>query len=202
MHRPVLVAPPAGLPVSLVEAKLHLRVDHADDDTLITSLLGAAVDHLDGWSGILGRSLVEQEWRQDFDAFSSCLSLPLGPVISITSVDYTDANGDPAIVDSGSYSLKTDAGGRSRVEFDGVSVSGSVSITYLSGYPTTPEVPADGEIPAIPAQSTVPAAIKTAILLLIGNWYENRESVVTGTIASELPLAVDALIAPYRRVGV
>ncbi|WP_322990890.1 head-tail connector protein, partial [Hoeflea sp.] len=118
------------------------------------------------------------------------------------SVDYTDETGGPATVDSGFYSLKTDRGGRSRVKFDGMSISGPVGITYLAGYPTTPEVPEDGETPAIPAQSTVPAAIKTAILLLIGNWYENRESVVTGTIASELPLAVDALIAPYRRVGV
>uniref|UniRef100_UPI002AFFC390 head-tail connector protein n=1 Tax=Hoeflea sp. TaxID=1940281 RepID=UPI002AFFC390 len=89
MHRPVLVTPPAILPVSLAEARLHLRVDEDADDTLITSLIGAAVDHLDGWTGILGQCLVEQEWRQDFDAFASCLSLPLGPVTSITSVDYT-----------------------------------------------------------------------------------------------------------------
>jgi hypothetical protein len=40
--------------------------------------------------------------------------------------------------------------------------------------------------------------ITTAMLLLIGHWYANRESVVVGTITSELPMAVEALIAPYR----
>lgn len=197
MLAPVRTAAPAMTPVSLVEARAHLRVDHTDDDTLITSLIAAAVDHLDGWTGILGRCLVTQEWRQDFDAFASCLSLPLGPVISISSVT---VGGNT--VDAASYALKTDAGGRARVEFDGLSVSGSTSITYTAGYATIPEVPADGEVPAIPAQSTVPPALKVALLLLVGNWYANRETMVVGATVESLPFAVDALIAPFRRVGV
>lgn len=40
--------------------------------------------------------------------------------------------------------------------------------------------------------------ITTAMLLLIGHWYANRESVVVGTITSEMPMAVDSLISPYR----
>lgn len=200
MHRPVLVTAPAMLPVSLAEAKLHLRVDHNDDDALIEGLVRAATEHFDGWTGILGRCLVEQEWRQDYDAFAPCLPLPLGPVISIISVKVAGVT-----IDGGSYALKTDAGGRARVEFDGVSASGAASITYKAGYPTipeVPEVPGDGEdpgTPAVPAQSTVPGPLKIAILLLVAHWYQNREAV--GEPQSELPLAVDALIEPYRRVG-
>lgn len=201
MLAPVRTSAPDILPVSPVEAKAHLRVDHGDDDAVIASLIAAATDHLDGWTGILGRCLVEQEWRQDFDAFRSCLPLPLGPVLSISSVT---VGGE--VVDASDYALITDAGGRSRVEISHIAAgSGPVSITYQAGYATIPEVPEDPGppvVPAIPAQSTVPPALKVAILLLAGHWYNHPEAVVTGTIATALPFAVNALIAPYRRVGV
>ena len=203
MHRPVLTSPPDLPVVPLAEAKAHLRVDHDDDDVLIAGLVRAATEHLDGWAGVLGRCLVEQTWRQDFDAFAPCLSLPLGPVISITSVTV----GGEAI-DGGSYSLMTDAGGQARVVFEGVSASGATSIVYMAGYETIPEVPAvpgDGEgnpgAPAIPAHSTVPEPIKVAIMLLVGHWYQSREAATSASI-DKLPFAVNALIAPFRRVGV
>lgn len=43
--------------------------------------------------------------------------------------------------------------------------------------------------------------IRAAILLLIGLWYANRESVVIGETAVKLPLAVDSLLQPYRIYG-
>lgn len=134
MRRPVLVTPPDILPVSLAEAKAHLRVDYDDDDGLILSLIRAAVDHLDGWTGILGRCLVEQEWRQDFPAGATCFPLPLGPVISVTSVTVAGN-----AVDTANYALRTDAGGRSHVEITSMSISDVVSISYRamqSGRPT------------------------------------------------------------------
>lgn len=194
MHRPVLVTPPGMLPVSLAKAKLHLHVDHNDDDALIEGLVRAATEHFDGWTGILGRCLVEQEWRQDYDAFAPCLPLPLGPVISITSVN---VGGDT--IDGGSYALKTDAGGRARVEFDGVSAqSGATSIVYKAGYPTIPEEPADGETPAIPAKSTVPEPIKVAILLHVKLNYDPLDPPARASYQR----AIAALTEPYRRVGV
>ncbi len=90
MHRPVLITPPAIQPVSLAEAKLHLRVDHNDEDTLIESLTRAATEHSDGWNGILGRCLVEQVWRQDHDRFARQMIIPLGPVIAVQSITWRD----------------------------------------------------------------------------------------------------------------
>lgn len=208
MHGPVLVTPAAMMPVSLTEAKGHLRVDFNEDDKLIEGFIAAATAHLDGWTGVLGRCLVEQEWRQDFDGFARELCIPLGPVIGGLSVTWRNAAGQVSTVSPSSYDLRTDAGGRTLLAFDtsysfpsGLHESRAVSVTYKAGYPTIPEVPADGDTPAIPAQTTVPAPIKTAILLLVGHWYQNREA-VTGETANVLPFAVDALIGPYRRVGI
>lgn len=209
MHRPVLVSPPAILPVSLAEAKEQLRVDVEDDDALILRMLRTAVAHLDGWEGILGKCLVEQQWRQDFDCFDWWMRLPLGPVITIDSIKWRDAAGAETTIDASNYALSVDAGGRSRVRFasaftapSDVAEFGAVSVTFTSGYPTLPEVPADGPAPAVPAQSTVPDDLKGAIMFHVGHLYENREAVNIGNISTLLPLGYDALVEKHRRIGV
>lgn len=40
-----------------------------------------------------------------------------------------------------------------------------------------------------------------AIRLIAGSWYSNREAVITGTIVSELPIAVTWLLKPLRRIS-
>lgn len=205
MHRPVLISPPELPVVTLAEAKAHLRVDHDDDDALIAGLIRAATDHLDGWTGILGCCLVEQTWRQDFDCFARELLLPLGPVIGVTGVTWRNAAGAVATVSPSVYDLRTDAGGRSLIRFDDDFTSPSdlhesraVAVTYRSGYETIPQ---QDEPLFVPAKVTVPDPLRVAILLLAGHWYQNREATIPATI-NALPFAVDALIAPYRRVGV
>ncbi|EAA9217018.1 phage gp6-like head-tail connector protein [Salmonella enterica] len=44
--------------------------------------------------------------------------------------------------------------------------------------------------------------VKAAMLLLIGHWYANRESVSVGQTVAEVPFAVEALLQPYRIYGV
>lgn len=202
MLAPVRVTPPAITPVSLAEMKAHLRVDHDDDDAVIGGLLTAAVEYLDGWTGILGRCLVEQTWRQDFERACQILPIPLAPVISIVGVTYPDANGDPVAIDSADYALKVDAGGRGGVMLRAEAVpAGPIGVTYVAGYATIPEVPAvpgDPGTPAVPAQSAVPDPIKVAIKLAVQMNYDPLEPAVRDSYQR----AVDALLAPYRRVGV
>jgi uncharacterized phiE125 gp8 family phage protein len=196
MLAPVRTVAPEIPPVSLDEVKGHLRVDHTDDDELIKALIGAAVTHLDGWSGILGRCMVEQTWRQDFECFASCLSLPLGPVIGIVDVVYKDKHGADQTIDAANYLLRTDAGGRSRLEFaTGVTVPGFVSARYRAGYPTTPAV--TGDDPA-PAKSTVPDDLKVAIVMHVKANYDR----LTPEERASYDRAFKALIATKRRVGV
>lgn len=193
MLKPVQTAPPGTNPVSLAEAKAHVRFEEADDDTLITALIGAATTHLDGWSGVLGLALMPQNWRQDYACFASRMSLPFGPVQSITSIQYFDFDGVLQTVPDTDYILYEDSLSPYVCLAPGASWPGSlqtranaVQVLFVAGY-------ADA--------AAVPLPIKQAILLLVGHWYENREAVNIGNITSELPLAVASLIAPYRRIG-
>lgn len=191
MYRPVLIAPPKELPLSVGEAVAHCRVDVSDDNNLIAALVAAAATHLDGWSGVLGRCLVTQTWRQDFDGFARELRLPLAPARAIASVTYLDAAGDAQTVAAANYALLDDARGPFVRFVSGFGAPAlqddrpAVSVTFSAGYG---------------APEDVPQALKQAMLLLIGHWYENRQAVVAGTTAA-VPMAVDALIAPFRRVG-
>jgi uncharacterized phiE125 gp8 family phage protein len=188
MLAPVRTVAPVAPPVSLSEVKAHCRVDGTDSDAVLTALLNAAVDHLDGYTGILGRAMVTQTWRQDFDAFSQCLPLPIWPVASISSVTWRNTAGQLATVSSAEYALRSDAGGLFHVRFKNdfayptdLNQTAAVSVTYVAGT----------------AAADVPAALKVAIMLLVSHWNENREAVSAGAM-SELPMAVNALIAPYR----
>ena len=198
MHAPVLVTPPAIQPVTLAEAKAQCRVEDASEDTLIGVLIDAATAHFDGWTGVLGRCLAEQTWRQDFDSWARPLRLPLWPVISVTSVTYLDANGDSQTVASANYTLRRDAGGAvvdflDTYDFPTLQTStpAAVSVTYVAGYADS-----EDETPV----STAPAPIRQAMLLLIAHWHANREAVNVGASVSVYPMAVEALTAPYRRL--
>jgi uncharacterized phiE125 gp8 family phage protein len=194
MLAPVRTTAPATTPVSLTEAKLHLRVDHNDDDTLITSLIQAATDHLDGWAGILGRCLVTQSWRQDFCDWPACriLRLPFPDVTEATVKYFDDGNTENPVADAMVAVLSDTRGSFVRFS-DAFTYPGlyddradAVQVTITAGY---------GDAAA------VPTAIRAAILLLVGHWYANREAASAEAIEA-LPMVVDALLAPYRRVGV
>ncbi|MEQ9944113.1 head-tail connector protein [Pectobacterium aroidearum] len=43
--------------------------------------------------------------------------------------------------------------------------------------------------------------VQVAMLLLIGHWYENRETVVIGQSAQSIPFTVESLLQPYRIYG-
>jgi len=187
-----LLTPPAVTPVSLDEAKAHLNVDDADDDALITALINAATDHLDGVAGILGRALVTQIWVLKLGSWSD-LVLPLSPVGSINEIRYVDGDGNQQTWASTDYALVKH---RSRWEvclqpgksFPGLGdVLEPIEVEFVAGY---------GDAAA------VPAALKAAIKLHVGTLYEHRETVITGTIIQEVPHAYDALIAPYRLVNI
>ena len=60
----------------------------------------------------------------------------------------------------------------------------AVEVKYTVGYGT--------------ASTDVPEGIRTAIILTASNWYENRQSVITGRTATELPLSSQYLLDQYK----
>ena len=183
-----LVTPPAALPVTLAEAKQHLRVDHSDDDAKINALISAAVSYLDARSGVLGRCIVTQTWELQLDEFpDEEIEIALGPVQSVTSVHYTDQDGVTQVIASSEYDV------------DIVSLVARV-------LPVTSWPQAKAEANAVHVRfvagtsaASVPQAIKQAILLLVSHWYEERSTVNVGNISSVLPFTVEALLTPFRR---
>jgi uncharacterized phiE125 gp8 family phage protein len=195
---PVRIAAPAELPVSAGEAKAHLRVSHSGDDSQIATYLAAAVERIDGHAGILGRCLVTQTWKQPFDGWPvlGVFRLPF-PNVDADSVvvSYLDALADEQDLPDSQYEVLEDAEGvfvSLRAAFTSPSLeddrAAPVWVTFDAGY-------GDAE--------DVPAPIKAAILLMVGDLYDNREDTVVGTSLDvrPLPRGVDALLAPYRRVG-
>ncbi|KZY05265.1 hypothetical protein A3721_15150 [Sulfitobacter sp. HI0023] len=181
---------PAETPVSLAEAKAHLRVEPevTAEDGLITGLVAAATAHLDGRAGILGRCIVTQTWVQKYDHWHRIMRLPFPDVQSV-AVSYVDLDGAAQTVAPGLYTIQEDAiGGYVRFEDAfarpsiGPDVTG-VSITFDAGFGVA---------------SNVPSAIKAAILLHIGTLYEYRETMADGVQPTN---AHEMLIAPYRRVS-
>ena len=185
---------PAATPVSLAEAKAHLRVEHSEDDTLITAMITAATERLDGWSGILGRCLVMQTWVCEFDGFpcSDRLRLPLAPLGNITSVTFRDSDNVERTLSADTYYPVSDN--------LGPAVNLVSALSWPSTYDRADAVTVTASF-GYGAASAVPAPIKAAILLMVGDLYRNRESGVVGPVAVEVKMSatVDALLAPYRR---
>lgn len=97
MRPPVLIVPPVAPPVTVDEVRRHARIDHNHEDDVIAGMIDGAVSLIDGWHGILGRAIMPQTWRQEFDAWG-VLRLALPDVQSLT-VTYRDDAGDmqPAV---------------------------------------------------------------------------------------------------------
>lgn len=163
-------------------------MDTSDEDTLIQSLIDAAVAHLDGWAGLLGRCIITQTWTLGLDRWCDPIRLPF-PDVSSATIAYVDTNGTSQSVDAALFEVVADARGRA-IWFKDAFTSPSlysdqkepITVTIVAGYG---------------AASDVPASVRQAILLLVGHLYENREAVSDITLTA-VPMAFDALIGPHR----
>jgi uncharacterized phiE125 gp8 family phage protein len=183
---PVLVTPPDLTPVSLEEAKAQCRIDHDEDDVLLTLLIDAATGHT---QRATGRAFVTQEWRAYFPAFTSePLWLPLRPAQSITSVTYFDENDDTQTAAEELYALySADLGPHIRLTTGSTWPSvyernDAVSVTYVAGYGDPEDVPAEA---------------RQAILLLVSTLYETREANVIGQTVQSTGV-MEALLSTHR----
>lgn len=181
-----LITPPAALPVDLTEVKMHLRVTHNEEDSLIVSYMAAATARLDGAEGYLGRCLLPQTWEYTQAHFSGPIRLPLPPCQSIDAITYTDTTGTAVVLDPAAY------------EVAGLSTGESAIIYPLNGWPATASRPDAVKIRFTAGSDTVPEPIRTAILARVLHLYDNRDSVVIGESAGVMPMGEEDLIQNYR----
>ena len=179
---------PAAEPVSTSEAKTHLRVSSSGDDTYIDTLVKAARRQVERTTGL---SLITQTRALRLDEFpcGDHIELPYGPLQSVSSVAYLDADGASQTWSSSNYRADIYSYPPRVSLAYGVSwpttrgVTHSVTVTYIAGYGT--------------GGSSVPADIIHAIKLIVGHLYENHEQ-VSAVDMEVLPAGVEALLAPYR----
>lgn len=196
MATPELITAPAEEPVSLAEARAHLRID--DDNTAfdarITVMIAAARQTAEHE---MGRKLIRQTWDFVIDAFpfgNESIRLPADLVKphSIGHIKYLDTSGVVQTVDPNDYDLDrhnmpgyvfpaTDAAWPSDV----ADSANAVSVRVLCG--------------EWDAAANVPAAIKQWILLQVGTMYEHSKDQVVGVSVASLPNRfTDRLLDPFR----
>lgn len=182
---------PNELPVSLDDVRGHLALD--DDSpamaSQLTRLIGAAVRFYEKYTG---RALLRQKWLLKLDGFpdqGGAIGLERPPVMSVDRIRYVDTSQVEQTLDPACYELDPqDEIGWLVPAYDFVwpetlDKVNAVSVEFTAGFVTA---------------SVVDENIQIALLLLIGHWFENREAVITGTIAVSAPLGVEDLLAPYR----
>ena len=168
--------PPATEPLSLAEAKLYLRVDGSDEDTLITDMIAAVREAAEEY---LRRSLVTQSWALRYEGYAPArVPLPKGPVREVTEVKAVDRDGNDAPVDTALYHL---APTEDALHFESVVLGHAVEIAYTAGYGDAKDVP---------------VSIKQGMLLHLAALHEDR----LGGMA--LPVAAITLYKPHRVVRV
>ena len=180
-----VVMPPTSDPVSLSEAKAHCREFGSDNDGLIAGYLAAARSHAEVYTG---RAFATQTLQLTIDGDwpEGCIALPRPPLQSVTSIQYTDTSGVLQTLAADQYRVDTTAHQGVIQPAYGVTwpavrdQSRTIVVTYVAGY------------------TQIPDPIRQAILMLTNHYFENREAVIVGSSATELPLAVEPLLFRFR----
>lgn len=186
----VLQTPPLADLISIELIRYRVRREAGEDDETLELLQAAALSHLDGREGILGRALIAQTWADYWCGFPPGGRLPiaLAPVIGGVSISYFDAENVARTLPAEAYRMHKDHAGNFYLRL----LSGmpwpstydrddAVTVTYQAGYG--------------PNASDVPAVIRMAALELAAHWY----GMDAGAVEKGIPEHVQANLARYIR---
>ena len=202
----ILITPPALEPLTLAEAKAHLRLDASDEDALVNSLITVARQMVEAHTG---RALIAQGWRIVLDAWPNdntlalppgpfisfgagpnpnTFVLPLGPFISLDAIRVYDAFNVATPLAAGTWYVDAQPG-RARLQFTtappqpGRAIAG-IEIDVTVGYG--------------PAAGNVPEALRLVMRMLVARWFETRGDAPADTGQAQIPTHIEALLQPYR----
>lgn len=189
-------------PVSLAEAQDHLEVDlygsppASDHDAWIVDNIPAARQWCEDW---WGGSIAQQTLEIATNGFpSGSIPLPFGPIVSIVSVTYTDGDGMEQTMPDSDYELDLYSSPESVVLAYGASwptaraSNNSVKVRYLTGF----NFPADS-----PQVNPLQPGMKTAIKLVLGHLFLNRENTIaeSGVTIQQIPNGAASFLERGRR---
>lgn len=180
----------SSLPVTLDEAKAHLRVVGTAEDTIIEAYLRAAIRFVEQYCQISLLTATAVETYKSFPDADQAFSLTYGPFNSVTSVQY-NASTDPTTfttIAASEYITETHTMAQRgsvlavtewKPTFDPL----QVKITYSIGYANA---------------AAVPPNLKIAVFLILADIYENR----TDSPSEAVVRVSERFMAPYVRFSV
>lgn len=184
----LIVDKPGAEPLSLGQVKQHLRIETTDEDALLSMIVQVAREHVET---ITGRFLMRQTIDLQMDGFSDPIRL-VAPLVSVSSVKYIDAAGVTQTVSAADYVVVAPT---VRPE-----PRGFLHLALNKSWPTPAEI-ANCVTVRVVAGTTdpgdVPAALRHAMLLMIGDLYENRGSQTPEQMRLVANPAAMALMGPW-----
>lgn len=180
-------------PIILEEVKDHLSIDRGETvhDDRLNLLLDAAIDRVQNYTG---RKLLTSVWYSYYDNWpvKDHFDLPYAPLqtVASTGVTYNPSTGGTTRFSSTAWQQDTvSIPPRVVLKFDDVwpseqlDINNPIRIKATYGYTTS---------------GKVPAMLKHAMLLMIGDWNEHRESIVMGVAPASIPRYIERMMDDYR----
>jgi uncharacterized phiE125 gp8 family phage protein len=190
MHGLAITSPPAVEPLTLTEAKAHLRVSGTDDDATVLSYLAASRIRFERETG---RQLITADYTFRLDRFPrgmAAIRLPKPPLQEVAEIRYIDPAGDEqTLIEGTDYIVDIDR------------EPGEIRLAYDMTWPSTRLQPNAVEIDFTcghgDAETDINELIRGAIRLMLGQFFEYREDLIAGTIIAQIPRGAAAIIASY-----
>ena len=172
--------------LTTAETKTFLKVDVSDDDTLIDNLIQAATLSCEEYTN---RFFIERTLKQYAPTWKGIQNLLKSPVASVTHIKYYDNADSLQTLSTDIYSLNN------------VLMPSKIELKDGQDYPDIADRWDAIEVQyvvGVASAANVSEAIKQAVLLTVGTWYQNRQSVVTGTQVNEIPMTSKYLLDQYK----
>jgi uncharacterized phiE125 gp8 family phage protein len=175
-----IVTPPVLSPTALDELKQWLGITTTQDDAPLTSLLRAALETCEAFTGSLP---IEADCEEMLQLSGDWQNLQSRPVQAITAAQAVLASGTRSDLSPAAYAIELDADGGGRVKVSAPGDAVRLAVRFTAGL--------------APSWEALPEALRHGILRLAAHQHRERETSGAGPIP---PAAVAALWRPWRRM--
>lgn len=176
------IVPPALGPEALAELKQWLALTGNREDALLETLLGAALELCEGFTGQLP---LEATCEETLPAAACWQALATRPVQAIVSLSGIPAEGPRFALAADAYALELDADAGARVRVSRPGSAGRIAVRFIAGL--------------APRWSDLPESLRHGIVRLAAHQHRTREGAAAEPVP---PAAVAALWRPWRRMRV